>query len=37
MPGTVDEENIVANYDAGLLKITIPKTEESKPRHIPVK
>ena len=37
LPGKVEEEQIAAEYKEGVLKITIPKTEEAKPRHIEVK
>ena len=29
---TVDEENVVANYTDGVLKVVLPKLEESKPK-----
>ena len=37
LPKTVNEENIEACFEQGVLKITVPKTEEAKPRHIEVK
>jgi HSP20 family protein len=37
LPGAVDEEKITADYKEGVLKITVPKTAESKVRHIEVK
>jgi HSP20 family protein len=37
LPTTVDPEKIVANYAHGLLTVTIPKAERSRPREIPVK
>jgi HSP20 family protein len=37
MPAAVNEEKIEAEYREGVLRITVPKTEESKPRHIRVK
>lgn len=37
LPKTVNEEQIEANFEQGVLKITVPKTEEAKPRHIEVK
>lgn len=37
LPKAVDGNNITASYDAGVLTISIPKTEESRPRRIEVK
>lgn len=37
LPRTVDEENIHASYDSGVLTITVPKTETVKPREIDIK
>lgn len=34
--GKVDEDNIEAKYEDGIIKIWIPKTGESKPRRIEV-
>ena len=34
---TVDEENVEAEYTDGVLRITIPKSAEAKPRRIKVK
>jgi HSP20 family protein len=36
LPTTVDAENVSANYDKGVLKITLPKKAEAKPRQIKV-
>jgi HSP20 family protein len=36
LPSTVDSENINANYDRGVLSITMPKRAEAKPKQIPV-
>jgi HSP20 family protein len=39
LPSTVEENNMEVSYDNGMLKITIPKKEESKPnpkRQIPI-
>lgn len=37
LPGTVDQEKIAADYQNGVLKITLPKKEETKPKSISVK
>jgi HSP20 family protein len=36
LPTTVDEENAKAEYRNGILKITLPKREQSKPKQIKV-
>src|SRR6202045_4259483 len=36
LPGTVDTENVSANYDKGVLKINLPKKAEAKPKQIKV-
>ncbi len=36
LPTTVDTENVAANYDKGVLKITLPKKAEAKPKQIKV-
>jgi HSP20 family protein len=36
LPATVDAENVRATFDKGLLKVTVAKTEEAKPKAIPV-
>ena len=36
LPVTADLEKIDAHYENGVLTITIPKKEESRPRQIPV-
>jgi len=36
LPNTVDSENVEADYDSGVLKITLPKREEAKPKQIKV-
>jgi HSP20 family protein len=33
---TLDTDNIIASYDAGVLKLTIPVAEKSKPRKITI-
>lgn len=37
LPGNVDEEKVEASFEAGVLRVVIPKTEEAKPKHIEVK
>ena len=37
LPDTISEEGIEANFEDGVLKVTVPKTEEAKPKHIEVK
>lgn len=36
LPNTVDAENVEAGYDKGILKITLAKRAEAKPRQIKV-
>lgn len=36
LPSTVDAENVNAEFDKGLLKITMPKLEEAKPKQIKI-
>jgi len=36
LPQTVDSENVSATYDKGVLKITLPKKAEAKPKQIKV-
>jgi len=36
LPTTVDSEKVSANYDKGVLKITLPKKAEAKPKQIQV-
>ena len=36
LPTTVDTENVSANYDKGVLKITLLKKAEAKPKQIKV-
>ena len=36
LPATVDANNIKANYEHGVLTITLPKVEKAKPRQIAV-
>jgi HSP20 family protein len=36
LPTTVDTNNVAANYDKGVLKITLPKKAEAKPKQIKV-
>jgi HSP20 family protein len=37
LPETADSEKIAANLKSGILTITVPRKEESKPRKIDVK
>ena len=36
LPNTVDAENVQANYENGILKITLAKKAEAKPKQIKV-
>ena len=36
LPQTVDSERVSANYDKGVLKISLPKKAEAKPKQIKV-
>jgi len=36
LPQTVDAEKVSANYDKGVLKISLPKKAEAKPKQIKV-
>ena len=36
LPATVDAEKIVASYEDGVLRLEMPKHEESKPRRIAI-
>jgi HSP20 family protein len=36
LPTTVDAENVSANYEKGVLNITLPKKAEAKPKQIKV-
>jgi HSP20 family protein len=37
LPTPVDEKKVTADYHEGVLKITLPKSEAVKPKHIEVK
>ena len=37
LPAIVDVDKIEAGYDAGVLTLTLPKSEKAKPRRIAVK
>ena len=37
LPTTVDADRIAANYEHGILTVSIPKAERARPREIPVK
>lgn len=36
LPENVNVEQVAAEYKEGILRITIPKTEVAKPKHIEV-
>ncbi len=36
LPTTVDSEHVTANYDKGVLKISLPKKAEAKPKQIKI-
>jgi len=36
LPTTVDQENIQAEFKDGVLKVTLPKREEAKPKQISI-
>ncbi len=36
LPTTIDTEAAIAHFKDGLLTLTLPKTEEVKPKHIKV-
>jgi HSP20 family protein len=36
LPATVDADKVSANYDKGILKITLPKKAEAKPKQVKV-
>ncbi len=36
LPSSIDQEKIKATYDRGVLKVVLPKKEETKPRKIAV-
>lgn len=37
LPGAVEEEKVEAKFENGVLTVNVPKSEEVKPRRIPVK
>jgi HSP20 family protein len=37
MPSAVNEDKVEAQFKLGVLTITLPKSEEAKPRRIAVK
>jgi HSP20 family protein len=37
LPALVDADKVEANYENGVLKLTLPKSEAAKPRKIAVK
>ncbi len=36
VPQTVDTESVVANYDAGVLTVTLSKKAEAKPKQVKI-
>ena len=36
LPGTIDADKVKANYENGILTLTMPKREEAKPRTIKI-
>lgn len=36
LPSTVDHERIQADYENGILTVTLPKVERARPKEIPV-
>ncbi len=36
LPGNIDPDNVNATFENGMLKITIPKREEAKPKQIKI-
>jgi HSP20 family protein len=36
LPTRVDPSKVVASYEDGILKVTLPKAEEAKPKQIQV-
>jgi HSP20 family protein len=37
LPRTVDAEKVAANYESGILTVTLPKAERARPRRIQIK
>ena len=37
LPSTINEDQIEAKFEDGVLKVTVPKNETAKPKHIEVK
>jgi HSP20 family protein len=37
LPGAIDEGNVEATYENGVLTVRVPKAESARPRQIPVK
>ncbi|MCD6430741.1 MAG: Hsp20/alpha crystallin family protein [Deltaproteobacteria bacterium] len=36
LPATVDRDNIAASYDKGVLKVVLPKKEDSQPKKVQI-
>ena len=37
LPGKIDQEKVEASYKQGVLHVSVPKSEEVKPKQIPIK
>lgn len=37
MPSDIDADNVKANFDNGILEVTVPKVEPEKPRSVDIK
>jgi HSP20 family protein len=37
LPAYIDASKVEAEFDSGILKVTLPKSEKAKPKQIPIK